>query len=84
MSSLNKSKDSCLTDVLATSLAVLGVERLEAATAVRAAVLHDVALAPQHRLTLEAAEVLHVPMPALRLGAFVSKDDLHQVQYHVY
>ena len=75
---------SVVTYVLAAGVAVLGVEGLEAVATVRAAVLHDVALAPQHRLTLEAAEVLHVPMPALRLGAFVSKDDLHQVQYHVY
>ena len=72
------------TDVLPAGVAVLGVEGLEAGAAVGPALLHDVALAPQHRLTLEAAEVLHVPMPALRLGAFVSKDDLHQVQYHVY
>ena len=83
MSSLNKSKDSCLTDVLATSLAVLGVERLEAATAVRAAVLHDVPLAPQHGLALVAGKVLHVPVASLGLRALVRQDDLRTTRVSV-
>lgn len=64
------------TDVVAAGVAVLGVERLEAGAAVWPALLHDVALAPQHRLALEAAEVLHVPVASLRLCALVGKDDL--------
>lgn len=62
--------------MLPTGVAVLGVERLEAGAAVRPSLLHDVALASQHRLTLEAAEVLHVPVTTLRLGALIRKDDL--------
>lgn len=38
--------------------------------------LHDVALATQHCLALEAAKVFHVPVPPLGFGAFVGEDDL--------
>ena len=68
--------DARRTDVLPTGVTVLCVEGLETAAAVGPALLHDVALAAQHRLTLETAEVLHVPVPALRLRALVRKDDL--------
>lgn len=68
------------TDMLPAGVAVLGVERLEAGAAVGSALLHDVALAPQHRLTLETAEVLHVPVPALCLGALVCEDDLRKAR----
>lgn len=66
------------TDVFPARVAVLGVEGLEAGAAVRPTLLHDVALAPQHRLALEAAEVLHVPVTALRLRALVRQDDLRK------
>lgn len=62
--------------MLPTGVAVLSVERLEAGAAVRSSLLHDVALASQHRLALEAAEVLHVPVTTLGLGALIRKDDL--------
>lgn len=62
--------------MLSTGVAVLGVERLEAGAAVRPSLLHDVALASQRRLALEAAEVLHVPVTTLGLGALIRKDDL--------
>lgn len=65
-----------LTDVLAAGLAVLSIQRLKAAAAVRPAVLHDVALAAKDGLTLEAGKVLHVPVAALRLRALVGKNDL--------
>ena len=81
---LGQQWSSAVTYVLAAGVAVLGVEGLEAVAAVGAAVLHDVALAAKRDFALKAAEVLHVPVPALRFGAFVSKDDLHQVQYKVY
>lgn len=64
------------TDVLGAGVAVLGVEGLEAAAAVGPAVLHDVPLPPQHGLALEAAEVLHVPVPPFSLGALVGENDL--------
>ncbi|KAK0145946.1 hypothetical protein N1851_015130 [Merluccius polli] len=55
-------------DISSQRVAVLGVERLVAGAAVRPALPHDVALAAQRRLALEAAEVLHVPVSPLRLG----------------
>ena len=66
------------TDVLAAGVAVLGVEGLEAGAAVGTALLHDVTLAAQDRLTLETAEVLHVPMASFCLGALIRKDDLER------
>lgn len=59
-------------------VAVLGVERLEAGAAVGPTLLHDVALAAQDRLALEAAEVLHVPVAALGLRALVRQDNLRR------
>lgn len=64
------------TNVLPTGVTVLCIEGLKTAAAVGPALLHDVPLAAQHRLTLETAEVLHVPVPALCLRALVRKDDL--------
>lgn len=64
------------TDMLPARLAVLCIEGLEAAAAEGAAVLHDVPLSPQDRLALQAAEVFHVPMPALSFRALVSKNYL--------
>ena len=68
--------------MLSARLAVLGVERLEAPAAVRPAVLHDVPLAAENRLTFEARKVLHVPVATLRLGALVGEDDLEQGHKH--
>lgn len=67
-----------LTDVLPAGLTVLGVQGLEAAAAERAAVLHDVPLPSQGRLTLQAAEVPHVPVATLRFCALVGKNDLRK------
>lgn len=66
------------TDMFPTTIAVLGVEGLEAGAAVRPSLLHDVALASQHRLALETAEVLHVPVTPLCLGALICQDDLRR------
>lgn len=66
----------CHTYVLPTCITVLCVEGLETVTAVWSSILHDVALAAESDLALEAAEVLHVPVPALRFSALISKDDL--------
>lgn len=66
----------CLTDVLGTGVTVFRVQGLKAVAAVGPSLLHDIALAAQHRLALEAAEVFHVPVPPLRFGAFVCEDDL--------
>lgn len=57
-------------------VAVFSIEGLKAGTAVGPPFLHDVALTPQHCLTLETAEVLHVPVTPLCLGALICKDDL--------
>lgn len=64
------------TDVLGAGVAVLGVQGLEAAAAVGPPILHDVTLPPQNCLTLEAAEMLHVPVPPFSLSALVGKNDL--------
>lgn len=64
------------TDMFPTGVAVLSIERLEAGAAVRPSLLHDVALASQHGLTLKTAEVLHVPVTALCLRALICEDDL--------
>lgn len=64
------------TYVFSARVAVLCIKGLEAVAAVGPSVLHDVALAAEGGLALVAAEVLHVPVPALRLGAFISKDYL--------
>lgn len=62
---------SAFTDVLSAGIAVLGVQRLVAGTAVRPALSHDVALTAECRLAFKAAEVPHVPVASLRLGALI-------------
>lgn len=64
------------TNMLPTSFTVLRVERLEAAAAEGAAILHDVPLPPQDRLAFQAAEVFHVPVATLGFCAFISEDYL--------
>lgn len=59
-----------------TGITVFSIERLEAGAAVGSSFLHDVALTPQHSFTLKAAEVLHVPVAPLCLGALIGEDDL--------
>lgn len=63
--------------MFSTCVTVLCVKGLEAVAAVWPSVLHDVALAAESGLALVATEVLHVPVPALCLSAFISKDYLH-------
>lgn len=65
-----------LTDMFSAGLAVLGIQRLKAATTIRPAILHDITLSPQNRLTFKTGEVLHVPVTPLGFRAFVRKDDL--------
>lgn len=62
--------------MLSAGVAVLCVKRLVAGAAVRSTLPHDVALAAQRRLTLETAEVLHVPVLPLRLRALVRQNNL--------
>lgn len=68
--------------MFSTGLAVLSVQRLEAAAAVRPAILHDVALTAEDRLAFETGEVLHVPVAAFCFCALVSKDDLPTDTYN--
>lgn len=70
------STECCLTYVLGTGVAIFCIQGLKAVAAVGPSLLHDVALATQHCLTLEAAEVFHVPVPPLGFCAFICKDDL--------
>ena len=62
--------------MFSTCVTVLCVKGLEAVAAVWPSILHDVALAAEGGLALVAAEVPHVPVPALCLSAFISKDYL--------
>lgn len=66
------------TDMFSAGVTVLGVEGLETSAAVRPALFHYVALATQNRLTLETAEVLHVPVPAFCFCALICEDDLRE------
>lgn len=68
--------ESC-TYVFSTCVTVLCIKGLEAVAAVWSSILHDVALPAKGGLTLVATEMLHVPVPALRLSALISKDDLY-------
>lgn len=66
----------CCTYVFSTSVTVLCIKGLKAVAAVWPSILHDVALATEGGLTLVAAEVLHVPVPALCFSALIGKDYL--------
>ena len=61
---------------MSTGVAIFRVQGLEAVATVGPSLLHDVALAAEHCLALEAAKVFHVPVPPLGFCAFVCKDDL--------
>ena len=65
-------------DGLAAGVAVFGKHRVEAMQAIGSAVPHDVPLAAQTSVALEASKVLHVPSPAFSLRALVSKNYLKQ------
>ena len=65
-------------DGFAAGVAILGKHAVETGEAVGSALPHDVALAAQVPVALEAGKVLHVPGPALRLGALVREDDLNR------
>lgn len=69
-------EEATLTNMLPTGFAVFSIERLEAATAEGAAILHDISLPSQDCFTFQAAEMLHVPVATLSLRALVSKNDL--------
>jgi len=64
------------TDGVPACLAGLGEEAVEAAAAAGPAAPHHVALPAQGHLALQAAEVLRVPAPALRLDALLHEDQL--------
>lgn len=65
------------TYVFSTCITVLCIKGFKAVAAMWPPILHDVPLPAEGGLTLVATEVLHVPVPALCLGAFISKDYLH-------
>ena len=63
-----------------TGIAVLGEHAVEAGQAVGPPFPHDVPLAPELSVTLEAGEVEHVPGSALGLGTLVGEDDLEKIR----
>lgn len=64
------------TYVISTGVAVLGVQRLVAGTAVWPTLPHDVTLAAQGSLALKATEVLHVPVSSFCLRTLVCQNNL--------
>ena len=66
------------TNVISTALTVFSVQFLKAHTTIWPPLPHDVALPSQLFVTLKATEVLHVPAPAFRFSALLSKDDLQR------
>lgn len=67
----------CCTYVLSTSITVLCIKGLKAVAAMWPSIFHNVALAAKSGLTFVATEVLHVPVPAFSLSAFIGEDYLH-------
>jgi hypothetical protein len=65
-------------DRVATRVAELGEQPVEAAQAKGPPVPHDVPLAAQLLVALKAREVLHVPRAALRLRALVRQNNLRK------
>jgi hypothetical protein len=68
------------TDGLAAIVAVLGEHVVEAAETVRLALSHDVALAAELLIAVEACKVLHVPRTTLGLGALIGQDNLDRAR----
>lgn len=64
------------TDGVPAGLAGLGEEAVEAAAAAGPPAPHHVALPAQRRLALQAAEMLRVPAPTLRLDALLHENQL--------
>lgn len=64
------------TYVISAGIAVLCVQGLVAAAAVRSALSHDVSLTAQRSLALKTAEVLHVPVSCLCLRTFIRQNNL--------
>lgn len=69
-------KKDILTNVFPTGLAVLRIQRFKTVTAERSPILHDVSLSTQDCFTLEATEVLHVPVATLSFCTLIGKNDL--------
>ena len=61
---------------LAARVAVLGKHAVKTRQTIRPSISHDVALSPELQIALKAGKVLHVPRPALGLGALVREYDL--------
>jgi hypothetical protein len=70
-------------DNFSAGIAVFGEHAVEAGQAVGAPLPHDVPLAPELAVALEAGEVQHVPGPALGLRALVREDDLQKMSHIV-
>lgn len=64
-------------DGVSARVAVFGEQPVEALQTVRPAVPHDVPLAAQLLVALQAREVFHVPRASLRLRALVGQDYLY-------
>ena len=63
---------------LSASITILGKHAVKTSQTVRSPLSHDVPLASEMAVALETREMLHVPRPALRLGALVGENNLKQ------
>ena len=61
-----------------TSITIFSEHAVKTSKTVRSPLSHDVPLAPEMSVALETREVLHVPRPALCLGALVRENNLKQ------
>lgn len=66
-------------DRVAARIAILGEQTVETLQTVRTAVPHDVPLAAQLLVALQAREVFHVPSAALRFRTLVGQYNLRNV-----
>lgn len=66
-------------DAFTARITVLGVHGLEAAEAERLALSHHIALAAQALLAVRAAEMVHMPTVTFGFGAFITEDDLAEM-----
>lgn len=64
-------------DGLAAIIAVLGEHVVEAPETIRLALSHDVSLAAQLLIAIEACKVLHVPSPTLSFRALIGQNYLN-------
>ena len=67
-------------DNFSAGITVFGEHAVETGEAVGSSLPHDVTLAPQLPVALEAGKVKHVPSTALSLGTLIGQNDLERLR----